>query len=106
MDKEFVVISPDSLRYLISEAVASTVRDELNLHFRKKTDKQIYTRKEVAQELGISLVTLGEWTKRGIIKAFRIGNSVRYKAEDVDKALKEVHSLKYMRSRTINNVQL
>ena len=56
------------------------------------------TRKETAQILGISLVTLNEWTKTGVIPASRIGTRVRYKRADIYSSLKEVETLKYRRA--------
>jgi excisionase family DNA binding protein len=52
------------------------------------------TRKETAKLLCISLPTLNEWTKTGILKAHRIGNRVLYKEKEVIEALVEVQTLK------------
>ena len=96
--------SKSELKGLISEAL----KDELATFFcgkETKSDNRLRTRKEVTQLLAISLPTLGTWTKEGIIKAVRIGNSVRYKMEDVEQALQNVQSIKYMRGRTTNNLQ-
>ena len=89
--------SKDELKGLISE----TVKEELTTFFSKETksDNQLYTRKQVTKLLGISLPTLASWTKQGIIRAYRIGNSVRYKAEDVEKSLLNIKSVKYLRGR-------
>jgi len=87
---------------------AEVLKEELSTFFNKesKKDNRLYSRKEVAKMLGISLPTLHTWTKEGTIKAFRIGNAVRYKAEDVELALQNVQSIKFMRGRTINNLSL
>ena len=50
----------------------------------------LMTRKETAKYLCISLPTLHDWTKKGIIKANRIGYRVLYKLNDIHDALKEV----------------
>ena len=55
-----------------------------------KVSKIVYlTRGEVATQLQISLPTLHNYTKEGLIKSYRIGGKVRYKAEDIEQALKE-----------------
>ena len=59
---------------------------------------EFITRKETAEILGISLVTLHEWTKNGVIPAQRIGTRVRYKRSDVYSSLKDVETLKYRRA--------
>ena len=97
MDNEIILFSTEKkeLRTLIANAI----KEELNMFFNKDTkpDNRLRTRKEVAELLGISLTTLHTWTKEGIIKAFRIGNSVRYKMEDIEQALQNIKSIKYMR---------
>ena len=54
----------------------------------------LLSRKETAKLLCISLPTLNEWTKTGILKAHRIGNRVLYKEQEVIEALVEVQTLK------------
>ncbi|UAY52140.1 helix-turn-helix domain-containing protein [Ferruginibacter albus] len=49
---------------------------------------KIYTRKEAAEYLKISLPTLNQRTKEGLIKASRIGNRVLYLQSELNKALK------------------
>ena len=56
---------------------------------RMNQKKLVYTRKQAAAELGISLVTLWTWTNQGILKAHSIGGRVYYKAEDILNALKQ-----------------
>lgn len=42
---------------------------------------------EVAQYFNISKVTVHTWTKKGILKAYKIGNKVYYKHAEINKAL-------------------
>jgi excisionase family DNA binding protein len=58
----------------------------------KSQDKDLKSRKETARILNISLPTLHLFTKEGIIRAYRIGNRVLYKAEDIESALKVIVS--------------
>lgn len=51
---------------------------------------RLYKRKEAAEKLRISLVTLDNWTKLGIINARRIGTRVYYTDKDINDALKKV----------------
>lgn len=61
------------------------------------TEPEFITRKETAKILGITLTTLNEWTKTGIIPAKRIGTRVRYLKTDVYAALKDIETIKYRR---------
>ena len=90
-------ITVNDLKEIVNEAV---VRANLNLKSEKSQQtsiEQYLSRSEVAKLLKISLVTLGEWSKIGYIKSYRIGNRVLYCPDDVKSSLKEVKSLKYRR---------
>jgi excisionase family DNA binding protein len=56
----------------------------------KTQDKDLKSRKETARILNISLPTLHLFTKEGSIRAYRIGNRVLYKSEDIENALKVI----------------
>lgn len=60
----------------------------------KKKELKLLTRKDTAKLLCISLPTLHEWTKTGIVKAHRIGNRVLYKQDEVLKALNQIQTSK------------
>lgn len=57
-------------------------------------DKDILlTRQQTAELLGVSLVSLWDYTRKDMIQAFRIGTSskVRYKKSDVLEALQKMN---------------
>jgi len=60
----------------------------------KKNELKLLTRKDTAKFLCISLPTLHEWTKTGIVKAHRIGNRVLYKQDEVHQALHQIQTSK------------
>jgi excisionase family DNA binding protein len=45
------------------------------------------TRKEVARLFKVSVVTVHDWTKKGILTAYKIGNKVFFKRCEVENAL-------------------
>ena len=45
------------------------------------------TRKETSQQLNVSLPTLNEYEKKGLIKGYRFGVRVLYKQSDIEEAL-------------------
>lgn len=47
------------------------------------TSEKFLTRGDVAELLKITLPTLHDWTKKGLLKAYRIGNRIRYKEAEV-----------------------
>lgn len=54
----------------------------------QKDPEEVFSRKEAAKFLGITLVTLRDWTKRGLLKSGNIGSRVFYKKSDLLKAIK------------------
>lgn len=57
------------------------------MQYHESSMTEYLTIKEVAAILKISRNHLNKLTKKGNIQAYRIGRSIRYKREDVDKAL-------------------
>ena len=76
---------------IIREAVSSTV-------IPQDSDEYL-TRKQTAKLLQISLVTLRDWSVKGILQSYKIGGRIRYKKSELDEALKAQKNLKYRRDR-------
>jgi len=49
------------------------------------------TRQETAEILNVSLSTLLNWRKAGIITAYRIGNKIRYKKSEILDSLTKIN---------------
>lgn len=52
---------------------------------------KLLTRQETADLLSVSLVTLWDWTKKDIVPAYKIGNKVRYKKQEILLALQQMN---------------
>ena len=78
-----------AIKNVLTETVINAVKEKISPN---KKILSLLSREETAMTLCISLPTLHEWTKSGIIKAFRIGNRVLYKLEDINDALKEIQT--------------
>jgi excisionase family DNA binding protein len=79
-------ITPQQLK----ESILLDVRTELKeivLNFQPKKQAEYLTRKEVAKILKVSLVTLSDWNKKGILKPYRLGNLIRYKTTEIEESL-------------------
>ncbi|MEA5460078.1 helix-turn-helix domain-containing protein [Arcicella sp. LKC2W] len=53
--------------------------------------EEFLTREEVAKLFKISLPTLHDWTNKGLLKSYRIGNKVRYRKCEVLASPKATH---------------
>lgn len=57
------------------------------------------SREEVSKMLKVSLPTLNEWSKRGIVQSYRIGNRVLYRLDEIIQSVKQVPNLKFRRAK-------
>lgn len=62
-------------------------------------EEQFKTRKETAELLRITLPTLNEWSKLGILQSCKVGSRVLYRVSDIEKCIKDTRNLKYKRDR-------
>jgi len=86
--------SPNEFTNLITQTVTAAVQFELSklqLDSAAPTQKQFFSRQETAEMLGISLVTLDSYVKRGFIIAFRVGFKVRFNYTDILQALAKIN---------------
>jgi len=74
----------------LTDNILKDVRTELEkivLSFQPIKQPEYLTRKEVAKILKVSLVTLTDWNKKGVLNPYRLGNLIRYKRDEIDQAL-------------------
>lgn len=97
-----IILTQFSLEQFQSE-IANAVRLGLEqLQTTQNTNKpeqtELITRNEVCDLLQITLPTLHQWTKEGVITGYRIGTRIRYKRAEVLATLNKVQQIKYRRA--------
>jgi excisionase family DNA binding protein len=81
-------ITVDDLLSKIETLLEMKLNEEISMRMNKEQKKYYYMqRKDVSKFLHISLPTLNEWTKQGLIPSYRIGNRVLYKSDEVEQAV-------------------
>jgi len=81
----------EEFKTLLSEFISEAIHKEIScLSHIVEAKKTILTRQETAKMLDISLPTLHDYTKRNLIKAFRLGSKVRYRLSDIEEALIQI----------------
>ncbi|MRM84855.1 helix-turn-helix domain-containing protein [Riemerella anatipestifer] len=71
------------------KAIATAVKKELQTPEPKPVESHdLMHKKEVAKMLRVSLMTINNWTKQGLLTSYRIGNRVMYKKDEVLQSLK------------------
>lgn len=79
-------IEPEEFKNEILAGVEKLFK-EFSKKFVLKEPAVWLSRKEVSELLGISLVTIHNWGKNGILKPYKIGNRVRFRLSDIEKVL-------------------
>lgn len=51
------------------------------------SEEKLLTRIQTAKLLGVTLPTLYDWTKKGLLTSYRIGNRIRYKHAEIMEAI-------------------
>jgi hypothetical protein len=96
MDNLFLsTYSPEEITGIIHNAVREAVKNSITVSPNTVPSEKLLTRKETADKLKISLVTLNDWTRRGMIQSYLIGGRVLYKDSEIEGSLHKVRTVKY-----------
>ena len=83
------------------EKIGQLIEFKLQGSFQKSNptlnQSTLISRKEVAKLLKISLPTLNEWTKSGLLKSYRIGTRILYKLSEVEESITQRDFKKFQR---------
>jgi excisionase family DNA binding protein len=90
-------INNEELESIIKNSVIQALQDWIPPQPTSSNLPEYGTRKEVAELLRISLPTLDDYIKRGVIEASRIGGRIRIKRSEIEKAMTDIKSLRYQR---------
>lgn len=94
MDQQ-IVLSPVPLTDLVNEIVRA-VRADMDTAAAPQPE-ELLTRQETAKQLHVTLPTLRDYTRRGYLKGYRMGNRVLYKRNEVLDGLKRIRTAKQAR---------
>jgi excisionase family DNA binding protein len=81
------------LKKVVYQTVKKVLEDFPKI--QEKENLKLLSRKDASKLLCVSLPTLHQWTKDGVVTAYRIGTRVLYKLEDINKALTQIKTLKF-----------
>lgn len=86
----------DDFRKLIGDVIDEKLT-QLTQREKPQSKTNYLDRKEVAELLKVSLPTLNEWSKLGIVQSYRIGKRILYKQDEIISSVQQVRNLKYKR---------
>ncbi|NER10034.1 Helix-turn-helix domain-containing protein [Muriicola jejuensis] len=64
-------------------------------NFQPKHPEELLTREETAEFLKVSMTTLWQWSRKGILPSYGIGNRVYYKRSELENTLVKLESKNY-----------
>ena len=92
-----LILSPiqrDELATEIANEVIAGIKGLLDIQNQSLPEDNYISRKDTAQLLNISLVTLSTWTKKSLLKSYKIGSRVLYKKSEVIESLRGVEQFR------------
>ena len=89
--QELLIQISDHFRPIIKQEVRNAL-NEYKTRIEAPKDEKLYSRKETATKLKISLVTLTKFVNDGKINAHRIGARVLFKAESIEMCLSKIQT--------------
>lgn len=91
MEKQVLQIENLEAQTLLSRLhILKTELQEIKQEL-KKQPTDFLTRSDVANMFTVSLVTVSDWTAKGLLKSYKIANRVYYKRGEIEQALTEIH---------------
>ena len=85
MTSTLIQVNPDELVNLISQSVKKELRDFATLPKVKElnqNDKPHLTRKETSKFFDVSLNCINDWSKKGILKPYKVGQRTYFKKSE------------------------
>lgn len=87
---QFIGITVDELKEELLQDLLEGIAKIRSEEENSKRKDEYLTRKEVSQLFAVSLVTLNNWDRKGVLKPYRLGNQVRYKMSEIEESLKAI----------------
>jgi hypothetical protein len=76
-------ITTNDLTNLIKEGIKSELLDFKNSINPESLESPHLTRRQTAEFFGVSLNCVNDWTRKGILTAFKVGQRTYYKRSDL-----------------------
>ena len=100
MQQQMILMTPEQLKACIWDVVSSLLIAQKQTAAAHSSAppvapvNEFINRKEAAQLLGVSLPTLNEWSKTGVITGYRIATRVRYKRSELEQSILQMQTSK------------
>lgn len=79
--ESLIITTPTELKELITEAIKAIPYSEPII--TKEVDESLLDKKQAAKMLNVSLATIDNYRRNGMIPSYRIGSAVRFKKSEL-----------------------
>lgn len=86
---QIIGVSPEDFKKSIIEDVKVELK-KITLNSNAQIQEEYLTRSELSKLLKVTLPTISDWSKKGIIKPYRLGKLVRFKKSEIESTLKQI----------------
>jgi excisionase family DNA binding protein len=80
---QLLQISTEELTHLIKEGIKPELENLLKKCLKDLSNDDFLSRKDTANYFGVSLPTIHDWTNKGIVKPYKMGNRTYFKKSDL-----------------------
>lgn len=87
-EKRFLLLNAENVEEIIFIAFQKYFQ-KYPLNSKQEGNPKLFTKKEVARQFDVSVQTINEWMKKGILPFVKINSRVFFKAEDIEKLLND-----------------
>ncbi len=84
---QLIGLCPEEFQATIISEMKAEILQLFKSFTPTESTSEYLTRKEASKILKVTLVTLSNWDKKGVLQPYRIGNAIRYKREEIESAL-------------------
>lgn len=86
---EYILTNSKELQEIIQRTVGDQMKTISPVQTQRAKTETLLTRKETAELLKVTPVTLWQWDRTGKLKALRLNSRVRYRMKDVETFINE-----------------
>lgn len=87
---QFIGTTPEEVNRPILDIIQNGF-EKILAQFQPKQPTEYLTRNQVKEMLDVDMSTVHNWTKRGKLKAYGIGNRIYYKRSEIEQAIVPLH---------------
>lgn len=87
-EKRVLLLNAENIEEIIFNAFQKYFQNH-PLNHKQEGKSKLFTKKEVARQFNVTIQSINEWMRKGILPFVKINSRVFFKAEDIEKLLND-----------------